>query len=82
MIYLRSHQFDKSNFDSSVLRHPTNMFYNAMYLEDLTLYRPVRHFVETTVLAVETDIEVTNMGKLHWVFGIQISFNCEAIKVS
>jgi hypothetical protein len=38
--------------------------------------------MDTTVLALETEFEVTNMGQLHWLLGIQITFNRDSIEVS
>jgi hypothetical protein len=38
--------------------------------------------MDTTVLALETEFEVTNMGQLHWVLGIQIIFNRDSIQLS
>jgi hypothetical protein len=35
--------------------------------------------MDTTILALKTEFEVTNMGQLHWLLGIQINFNCELI---
>jgi hypothetical protein len=33
-------------------------------------------------LALKTDFELTNMGQLHWVLGIQITFNRHSIELS
>jgi hypothetical protein len=38
--------------------------------------------MDTTVLALETEFELTNMGQLHWLLGIQITFNHDSIKLS
>jgi hypothetical protein len=38
--------------------------------------------MDTTVLALETEFEVTNMGQLHWLLGIQITFNHDSIELS
>jgi hypothetical protein len=38
--------------------------------------------MDTTVLALETEFEVTNMGQLHWVLGIQITFIRDSIELS
>jgi hypothetical protein len=75
MAHLRKRRFDTSNFDPRVLRHKSNQFYIAMYVDNLTVYRPLGHLIDTTVLALETEFEVTNMGQLHWLLRIQITFN-------
>jgi hypothetical protein len=80
--YLRRHGFDISNFDPHVLRHKSDQFYIAVYLDDLTLYGPPGHLMDTIVLALETEFEVTNMGQLHWLLGIQITFNRDSIELS
>jgi hypothetical protein len=43
---------------------------------------PPGHLMDTTVLALETEFEVTNMGQLHWLLGIQITFNRDSIELS
>jgi hypothetical protein len=37
--------------------------------------------MDTTVLALETEFEVTNMGQLHWLLGIEITINCDSIEL-
>jgi hypothetical protein len=37
--------------------------------------------MDITVLALETEFKVTNMGQLHWLLGIQITFNRDLIEV-
>jgi hypothetical protein len=65
-----------------MLRHKGDQFYIAVYVNNPTLYGPPRHLVYTTVLALETEFEVTNLGQLHWVLAIQISFNHDSIELS
>jgi hypothetical protein len=50
-----------------------------MYGDDLTLSGLPGHLIDTTVLALETEWEVTNMGELYWLLGIQITLNCDSI---
>jgi hypothetical protein len=38
--------------------------------------------MDTSVLALETEFEITNMGQLHWLLDIQITFNCDSIELS
>jgi hypothetical protein len=51
-------------------------------VDNLTLYVPPGHLLDTTVLALETEFKVTNMGQLHWLLGIQITFICDSIELS
>jgi hypothetical protein len=80
--YLRRHEFDTSNFDPCVFRHKSNQFYIAVYVDDLILYGPPGHLIDTTVFALDTEFEVTNIGQLHWLLGIQITFNRDSIELS
>jgi hypothetical protein len=36
--------------------------------------------MDTNVLDHETEFEVTNIGQLHWLLGIQITVNCNSIE--
>jgi hypothetical protein len=65
-----------------VLRHKSDQFYIAVYVDDLTLYGPPGYLMDTTVLALDTEFEVTNMGQLHWLLGIHITFNRDSIELS
>jgi hypothetical protein len=38
--------------------------------------------MDITVLDLETEFEVTKMGQLHWVLGIQMTFNSDSIELS
>jgi hypothetical protein len=38
--------------------------------------------MDTIVLALETEFELTNMGQLHWVLRIQNTVNCYSIELS
>jgi hypothetical protein len=79
--HLRGHRIEISNCDPCVLRHKSDQFYIGVYVDDLTLYGPPGHLMDTTVLALETEFEVTNIGKLHWLLGIQITFNRDSIEL-
>jgi hypothetical protein len=80
--HLRRHGFDTSTFDPGVLRRKSDQFYITVYVDDLTLYGPPGHLMDTTVLALETEFEVTNIGQLYWLLGIQITFNRDSIELS
>jgi hypothetical protein len=42
----------------------------AVYVDDLTLCAPSGYLMDSTVLAVKIDFEVTNIDQLHWLLGI------------
>jgi hypothetical protein len=80
--HLQRHGFVTYNFDPCVLRHKSDQFYIAVYIDDLSSYGPLGYLMDTTVLALEIDFEVTNMGQLHWLLGIQITFSRDLIELS
>jgi hypothetical protein len=49
---------------------------------NLPLYGPRGPLMDTTILALETEFDVNNMGQLHWLLGIQITFNPDSIELS
>jgi hypothetical protein len=65
-----------------VLRQKSDQFYITVYVDDLILYGPRGHRTDTTVLALKMEFKVTNMGQLHWLLGIQITFNRDLIELS
>jgi hypothetical protein len=81
-VHLRRHTFDISKLDPCVLWHKSDDFYIVVYVDDLSLYGLPGHLMDTTVLALKIELEVTNMGQLHWFMGIQINFNRKSIELS
>jgi hypothetical protein len=65
-----------------MLRHKSDQFYIVVDVDERTLYGPPGHLMDTTALALEAEFDVTNMGQLHWVLGIQITFNHASIELS
>jgi hypothetical protein len=63
-------------------RHKSEQFNIGVYVDDLTLYGLPGYLIDTTVLALETEFEVTNMGQLHWLLGIPITVNRNSIELS
>jgi hypothetical protein len=56
--------FDISNLDLYVVFQATDRFYITIYVHDLGTYRPARYLVDTTVLILEIEFKVTNMGQI------------------
>jgi hypothetical protein len=52
-----------------------------MYVDDLTLYGSPEHLMDTTVVALDPEFEVTNLGQLYWFLGIQMRFNRQLIEL-
>jgi hypothetical protein len=63
--HLRCQGSDISNFIPCLLWHKSDQLYIAVYIDDLTLYGPSGHLIDTPVLALETKFEVTNTGQLY-----------------
>jgi hypothetical protein len=61
-VHLGRHGFETYNFDSYVIRYKSNQVYIAVYIDNLTVYRPPGHLIDTTILALETELVVTNLG--------------------
>jgi hypothetical protein len=53
-----------------------------VYVNDAIIFRSPGSLMDTTVLGLSTDVEVTYIGKLHWLLGIQITFNTDLIDLS
>jgi hypothetical protein len=80
--HLQRHAFDTSNFDPCMLRHKSDQFYITVYVDNMTFNGPPRYPMDTTVLNLETEFEVTNIGQLHWLSGIHITFDRDSIEHS
>jgi hypothetical protein len=65
-----------------VLQHKSDQFYITVNVNVLTLYELPGALIDTSVLGLDTEFEVTNMGQFHWVSGIQIKCNRKSIKLS
>jgi hypothetical protein len=80
--HLLRYGFDTSNLKPCMFRDHSNQFYIAVYVDNLTSYGPLRHLMDTSILARNTEFEVTNMGQIHWVLGNQITGNRDSIELS
>jgi hypothetical protein len=71
-----------SNFEPSMLRHQSDSCDFNIYVNNLVLYGPAEDLIDTTVLGLKRKFEVTKMGQLHCVLGIEIPSNCDSIELS
>ena len=62
------------SFDPYVLVNKKFNTYIAIYIDDLTLYSLPSRFIEDTINSLKTEFEVTDLGTVHWLLGIQIEF--------
>lgn len=79
---LKSNNFEITNFDPCVFRHTTKQFLIAVYVDDLSLYGPSGPLMESTISLLKNEFEVTDLGHIHWLLGIQIEFTSRGIELS
>jgi hypothetical protein len=80
--HLRRYGFETFNFDPYMLWHKSDQFNITMYVDDLTSYGPPGYLMDTIVLGLKTEFEIINMGQLHWLVEIEITFNHDSIELS
>ncbi len=74
--------FNITSFDPCVLVNKELNTYLAIYVDDLTLYGLPSKFMEDTINSLKTEFEVTDLGTVHWLLGIQIEFLDSGIALS
>jgi hypothetical protein len=77
-----SYGFVTSNFDPCVLTHKTEVFFIAIYVDAITLYGPGGPMITDVKNTLKSKFEVTDLGDLHWLLGIQIKFGSKGIELS
>jgi hypothetical protein len=82
MQHFVSYGFVTSNFDPCVLTHKTEAFFIAIYVDDITLYGPGGPMMKNVKNTLKSEFEVTDLGDLHWLLGIQIKFGPKGIELS
>ena len=80
--YLIPLSFTITSFDPCVLVNKKNNTYIAIYIDDLTLYSSPSKFIEDTIDSLKIEFEVTDLGTVHWLLGIQIEFLDSGIALS
>jgi hypothetical protein len=60
------------NFDPCVLPHTSEAFFNAIYVNNITLHGHGGTMMNTVKNTLKSEFEVTDLGDLHCVLGIQI----------
>jgi hypothetical protein len=71
-----------SNFDPCFLTHKTEVFFIAIYADDITLYGPGSPMMKNIKNTLKSEFEVTDLGDYHWLLGIQIKFGPKSIVLS
>jgi hypothetical protein len=69
-------------FNSGVVQYQKGRVYIGIYINNLSSSRPLQHLMDITILALELEFKVTNMGQFHGLLEIQIIFSCNLIELS
>jgi hypothetical protein len=77
-----SYGFVTSNFDPCVLTPKTEEFFIGIYVNNITLYGPGSPMMTNIKTTLKSEFEITDLGDLHWLLGIQIKFGPNAIELS
>jgi len=80
--YLGPFGFLITAWDPSVLVHESENLFLAIYVDDITLFGAPGEVKEQTINVLKTEFKVNNMGELHWLLGIQITFTNVGITLS
>jgi hypothetical protein len=80
--HFESSGFAISNFDPYVLVHKSEPFFIAVYVDDITLYRHPGPMMKHVKKPLKSEFDVTDLGDLHWLLGIQIKFGKKGIELS
>jgi hypothetical protein len=82
MQYFVRYRFVTSNFDTCILTHRTEAFLIAIYIDNITLYSPNGPMMIKVKNTLKSEFEVTDLGNLHWLLGIQIKLGLKGIELS
>jgi hypothetical protein len=74
--------FAVSTFDPCVLIDNTGRLFISIYVDDITLFGPSGKLMDSTKAALKQEFEVTDLGDLHWILGIQITYTTSGITLS
>ena len=81
--YLVPYGFSVSTFDPCVLVHSHSQpFFIAIYVDDITLFGPPGNLMDSTKDLLKLEFQVTDMGDLHWLLGMQIEYFQDHIAIS
>jgi hypothetical protein len=80
--YLRTQGYIPSHFDPCVFVLTTGIQYIAVYVDDITIYGPANSTMDSIKRALKSEFQVTDLGDVHWLLGIQIEIDNLAISLS
>ena len=74
--------FTVTAFDPCIMVHKTHTLFIAIYVDDITLFGPSGSLMTSTKASLKREFEVSDMGDLHWLLGIQIEYTSTGIQLS
>jgi hypothetical protein len=81
-LHFLSYGFVTSNKDPCILIHMTEALFIAIYVDDITVHGPSGPIMNNVKNTLKSEFEVTDLGDLHWLFGIKIKFKIKRIALS
>ena len=80
--YLIPYGFVITAFDPCVLVHNSGDLFLTIYVDDITMYGETVALKDQTIGILKTVFKVNDMGTLHWLLGINITFTDAGITLS
>ena len=81
--YLVPYGFSVSTFDPYVLIHShSQLFFITIYMDNITLFGPPGNLIDSTKDLLKLEFQVTDMGDLYWLLGMQIEYFQDHITIS
>lgn len=80
--FLHPYGSTSSSFDPCVMIHKSGHLYIAIYVDNISLFGEQGELLDQTVALLKSEFKVNDMGNLHWLLGIQISYSQKGIELS
>ena len=81
--YLVPYGFSVCTFDPCVLVYShLQPFFIAIYVDDITRFGPPSNLIDSTKDLLKLEFQVTDIGDLHWLLGMQIEYFQDHITIS
>jgi len=74
--------FTVAAFDLCVLLHSKHQLFVAIYVDDIILFGPPGSHRESLKTKLKSEFELTDLGTLHWLLGLQIEYQPDSIALS
>ena len=80
--YLFQLGFVPTTFDPCVLIHKKELLFISLYVDDTAIYGPDNSLMKETIDGLKREFQVSDMGNLNWLLGIQIEYTKSGINLS